>query len=196
MDKDVRKIILDIIQTEMILPSNYGLDKKKNVIPSLLTSFNNAALGKTKKLQVIATQLNFTPTSNNSKTDFTVDPPMEKQTVVGMSSIQIDLISKNSDAETRNWEVLAALESVYSVQQQEKYKFRIFKMPSGFSNTSAAEGSSNLNRYTIVVNCHIWFSKEKELTDYYSYFRTRADNEDTAGEVEGMIEFEEGAPAP
>lgn len=196
MQKDVEKIFIDILSTEMELPLVYGQDKKGNDIPCFVLGFDDALLGKDERLQIAVTELSSVPMSSTSKSDFEQDPPIEIQTVRSLSSIQIDLISQNRDAATRGWEVIAALSSIYSVQQQEKYNFKIFKIPTGFNQTSFAEGASNLKRYTIVINCHIWNNKEKEITSFYTNFTTRVDNEDTIGEPEGLIEIEEGSPAP
>lgn len=194
MNKDIEKIIIDILSEELEIPLVYSTGPKGNEIPAFVMGFNDANLGKIKDLQIAVTVLNNKIMSSKSEVNFTVDPAIETQTVRSQASVQIDLISQNRDAATRNWEIVAALTSIYSVQQQEKYQFKIFKVPNSFTNTSAAEGSSNLNRYTIVISAFLWHNKSKELDDFYSYFNTRVDNSKTIGEDEGMIEFEEGSP--
>lgn len=193
MQKEIEVILIDILSQELEIPLVYGKDKNNNDIPAFVRGFNDAKLGKIKELQIVVTELNKKIMSSNSKIDFTVDPPVERQGVQLSASIQIDLVSKNRDAANRGWEVIAALTSNYSNQIQEKYNLKVFKIPQSFNNTSAAEGGSNLNRYTIVISSFIWQYKEKILTEYFTFFQTRADNEDTISEDTGMIEIEEGS---
>ena len=54
--------------------------------------------------------------------------------------IQIDIWSKGNQAIFRNWEVVAALQGIYSQQQQELINFKIMRLPRGMFNTSSAEG--------------------------------------------------------
>lgn len=108
--------------------------------------------------------------------------------------VQIDVFSRALTALQRNWEVVAALNSFYSQQQQEAQNFKIFRIPQNWINTSSAEGSSILNRYTITFPCFVWYRKEKVLTanggDYYDDFTTRVDDSNTIGTDSPLIEFE------
>ena len=191
MQKEIEMILIDILSRELELPLVYGKDKKNNDIPVFVRGFNDAKLGKIKELQIVVTELNKKVMSSNSKIDFTVDPPIERQSVQLSSFIQIDLVSKNRDAVNRGWEVITGLTSNYSKRMQEKYNLKIFKIPQSFNNTSGAEGGSNLNRYTIVISSFIWQYKEKILTEYFNSFQTKADNENSLGNGTG-IEIEEG----
>ena len=120
---------------------------------------------------------------------------MQRSKVVQREDIHIDLFSAGTDALFRHWEVLAALRSIYSQQQQELKNFKIFQIPRSFVNTSSAEGGSFINRYTIVISCHVWYEKLKPLTnagggDYFDDFTTRVDDEQTIGTETPLIEFE------
>lgn len=108
--------------------------------------------------------------------------------------IQIDVVSRSTEAILRNWEVLAALNSIYSKQAQEANAFKIFRLPHLFMNASGAEGGSTLNRYTINFACFTWYTQRRVLTadggDYYDDFRTRVDDAQTIGTDDPLIEFE------
>jgi hypothetical protein len=101
--------------------------------------------------------------------------------------IQIDIFSRSNAAIFRNWEVIAALQSIYSQQQQELVNFKIFRCPRAMINTSSAEGGYQLNRYTITISCFVWYVKETLLTtnngDYYDDFHQRVDTHKTIGSV-------------
>ena len=94
-------------------------------------------------------------------------------------NIQIDISSKNSDARTRRHEVFMALNSYYSKQLQEKYGFRIFGLPSGFMNTSAAEGGTVVYRYSITFQCQYMRVHSRTVTgyDYYKMFPASVKND-------------------
>lgn len=110
-------------------------------------------------------------------------PPtqIEVSQVVQQEWVQIDVCSRNNDALTRNWEVIAACNSFYSQQTQEANTFKIFRIPRGPINTSSAEGGSYLNRYTLTVPCFVWYRKEVVMMsgDYYDDFHTQVDDAHT-----------------
>lgn len=111
-----------------------------------------------------------------------------------LERIQIDIFSNSNDALTRNWEVIAALQSFYSQQIQELYNFKIFRIPSNWLDTSAAEGGSMLKRFTITIACFVWYRKIKAmptvLGDYYNDFTQRVDDAATIGTNNPMVKFE------
>lgn len=117
----------------------------------------------------------------------------EQQRVIMLENIQIDILSRNDDALMRHWEVAAAMHSIYAKQTQEANYFKIYRIPSQFINTSVAEGSSMLNRFTIIIPAQVWYYKEKVLSSpnggYFDSFDTRVDDEETIGEPHGIIEF-------
>ena len=108
--------------------------------------------------------------------------------------IQIDIWSSSGLALTRNWEILAALRSIYSSQQQEANFFKIPRISSQFIDTTAAEGGSTLNRYTLTFSAFVWYRKTAILSSsgglYYDDFTTREDSEQTIGTDTPEIEFE------
>lgn len=112
-------------------------------------------------------------------------------TINAQEMIQIDIMSRNNDALMRQWEILAALNSTYSVQQQEKNSFRIATIPMGFIDSSFAEGGSTLNRFTITIACNVWYKSTQLLSqgDIYDSFGTRVDDAKSIETDEGIVEF-------
>ena len=109
-------------------------------------------------------------------------------------NIQIDVVSRSNDALTRTWEVIAAMNSIYSQQQQELNNFKIFRLPRSFVNASYAEGGSQLNRYTLLIPCMVWYRKDmvisSPLGDYFNDFTTRTDDDKTIGTTTPIAQFE------
>jgi hypothetical protein len=93
--------------------------------------------------------------------------------------LQIDISSRNNDARIRRHEVFMALNSYFSKQLQEKYSFRIFGLPSGFMNTSAAEGGTVVYRYSITFQCQYMRVYSRTVTgyDYYNTFPAKVIND-------------------
>lgn len=182
MDKLASSIIRDILIEEMQIPTNQIWIRNQNVvIPNDDEIYIAVGMIDT---QVMSVQ--------NVPVD-EVSGLSEKQRVNMRENIQIDIHSRDQKAINRRFEVLAALVSVYSVQLQEQYGFRIFDIPTSFLNTSGTEGAENINKYSLVVPCFTWFEKAKAIStvngDYYETFDTRVDDEETIGEVDGLIEF-------
>lgn len=129
-------------------------------------------------------------------------------TVAGMDEIQqvqmrenimIDLFSVTNEASQRRLEVLAALSSIYSQQAQELNIFKIFDMPTSFLNTSAAEGGSTLNRFSILIRCFVWYRKQKPISnldtrrynngDYYDQYAAKGYDEQALEADKPIFEF-------
>ena len=91
----------------------------------------------------------------------------------------IDISSRDNSARIRRHEVFMALNSYYSKQMQEKYGFRIFGLPSGFMNTSAAEGGTVVYRYSITFQCQYMRVYSRTITgyDYYKTFPASVKND-------------------
>lgn len=192
MEKLTEQIILDIIKYEMELGNEQAwLRNQQRQIPTDKTLFVVAGMVDS---WVIA--------NNNYAKPVTITPPDPEPPYEGLNeiqetqmreNIQIDIFSSDNSALQRRWEVLTALKSVYSEQQQEANSFRIFSQSSSFANTSSPEGGSMLNRFSIVIPCFVWYRKTKLLNrpgyDYYNNFDTRVDDEKTIGTEHGIIEF-------
>ena len=120
----------------------------------------------------------------------------EKQVILFMETVQIDLLSRSNEARNRRYELLSSFTSIHSVQKQEENGVKIFRVPSSFINTSNVEGGSRINRYTIRIECNNTFSSINEITDslgsgnFYDNFKLRVDDEESISEESGIIEIE------
>lgn len=190
MEKLTEQVIIDIISAEMKLATGrawvrdenkkIGTDNGLFVIAGLADADVYATANRMENVQ--------TPGSNPPTYQFS-----EVSRVQTREMIQIDILSRSDEARRRRWEIIAALNSIYAKQTQEKYQFKIAQLPSSFANTSSAEGSSQINRFSTVVGCLTWQKITKELRpdsgQYYDNFTTRVDTEESIGKPEGIIEF-------
>lgn len=180
MNKLPEQIIIDIIKNQMGLSSS-----------QCWIGFQNKLIPPSSGLWVVVNNVDSKVLSvTNSPVTNGVGVSDLNQTVM-RENIQIDILSRDTSAITRRAEILLALASTYSKQQQEDQEFSIFRIPSTFVNTSGAEGGSNINRFTIIVACHTWYRNQKVLQspDYYDNFNARVDDAQTIDETEGLIEF-------
>lgn len=133
-------------------------------------------------------------TTMQQETDGMTVTEHEINQVQQREEILIDIFSRSNEALLRNWEVVAALQSFYSQQQQELNNFKIFRQPVSIANTSGAEGGSNINRFSITVAAFVWYKKDdifkSPLGDYYDDFTTRVDDNQTIGTDNPIAEFE------
>lgn len=117
----------------------------------------------------------------------------QQQRVTVQENVQVDVFSRDIKAAQRNWEVLAALHSLFSQQTQEQNSFKIFRIPTTMSDISTQEGGRYINRYTAIIPVHAWYYKTKNLPqnggDYYDDFTQRVDDNKSITEPEGIIEF-------
>src|SRR5580698_9050980 len=148
MNPIAEQIIVNILNEELNLPADHCWIRNQNkVIPPFEDLFIVVGMTDSKVI--------------GNDNILNAENLTETQNVITIDNIQIDMLSRNLEALTRRWEVIAALQSYYSEQLQEKYNFRIYQIPHSFTNTSFAEGGSQLNRYTIVIPCQVWYSKIK-----------------------------------
>lgn len=109
-------------------------------------------------------------------------------------NIQIDIMSRSNQAILRKNEVYLAINAIMSKQAQERYGFKISRIPTNFINTSAAEGGSNLNRFTMTIPCLVWYQNERAISGddglYYDDFTSRVDDEKTIGTENPLFEIE------
>lgn len=111
------------------------------------------------------------PFSNNTKLD-PVHNVMVQYTNV-QALIDIDIISRGPDARDRKEEVVLALNSIYSQQQQETNGFYIGKIPPGgrFVNLSQVDGAAIPYRYKISFNMQ-YFVTKSPAAQYIDTFQT------------------------
>lgn len=94
----------------------------------------------------------------------------ELQTASFYGLLQIDIKSRNKSAWLRKEEILLALGSFYSQQQQSANSFYIARLPTRFVNLSEVDGAAIPYRFTISVGIQYMVSKNKG-TDYYDDFQ-------------------------
>lgn len=94
-----------------------------------------------------------------------------RQWVNMQAMLGIDIISKTDEALHRKEEVLMALASHYSIQQQEKFSFKIADLPAfgHFRDLSQVDGAAIPYRYNISVNVTYAATKNTEI-DYFEHF--------------------------
>ena len=185
MNKEVEKIIVDLLKNYMSLPDNYGTDEKGNAIPSIVIRGQNVKLFNTPHVQITVSTLGSNVFANRKEyfeeTKTVDNQPVttyyERVCVNEQKQMQVDIYSRNNEARQRYWEVQAALNSTYSQQLQDKYQFRISKMSNSF-NTTGLEGGSDINRFSVRFNCLTWNEKVIPI-DYYNSFGTQARNTNT-----------------
>jgi hypothetical protein len=155
---EIIKILADIIKTEMVLPNERVLiyNQKWN-LPNI------------DSIYIYIGYLSELVSSNNRYYENRTDGYYEVQTLQKMSSFSINVFSANNEARLRKEEVILALNSTYSVQNQEKYGFKIFRIPSNFQDISQVEGNALLNRYNITIDVINQNIKEKKV-DYYDKY--------------------------
>jgi hypothetical protein len=86
-----------------------------------------------------------------SKTQFSPLTNEEELTANFYAQMQIDIISRGTDALFRKEEVVLAMRSTYAEQQQALNSFHIGPLPNGFTNLSQIDGSAIPYRFSITV---------------------------------------------
>lgn len=144
-------IVADIIQTQMNLDNGrvYYWDQK-------------IFQPKDFNLYIIIEELACKPFANNSTWDGSGLGLVEIQSTNFQSTLSIDIKSRGMDAVLRKEEVLMALKSNYSEQQQEFNSMKIAELPVAFNNLSGLDGAAIPYRYNISVN--IQYAMKKEIS--------------------------------
>lgn len=185
MQKEIEKILCNLIQQSLNLPDNYGKDADGNVIPCVTIRAQNIKLFNTPHLQITVQTVSnqvyanrkeyFEETTTDIETGKETTTYYERSMLNDQRMMQIDVYSRNNEARQRFWEVQAALGSTLAEQLANKYQFRIGKI-SNATNVSGLDGGSDINRFTIRFNCLSWYEKVTPI-NYYTTFRTTADSE-------------------
>jgi len=94
-----------------------------------------------------------------------------EQSVNMVATLSIDIKSRDTSALLRKEEVIMALNSTYSNQQQGRYSFNIGQLPPGsqFVNLSEVDGAAIPYRFNISVNMQYFVRKVKPIT-YFDEF--------------------------
>lgn len=169
MQKSIEKILVDIIQTCLNLPVNYGKTSKGDVIPSVIIYSQNIKLFNTEKMQITIRTVSSRVYSNRNEFVTNSDGTYsEIQDLNIQKVIQIDCYSRNNDARDRNWEITAALNSVYAQQKAEEYNFKIGTITSS-QNLSGIDGGSVINRFSTTFSVLVHEQKITQI-EYYDKF--------------------------
>lgn len=152
------KVLADIIKTEMSLADDRVLiyNQKWN-LPNDSDIFISLRSGPTKTF------------SNRNNYEDRESGFYEVQDINIQENIIIDIFSKDDTARTRKEEIIMALKSTYSQQNQEINSIKIAEIPNSFIDVSEAEASAMLNRYNITIRILSWRTKEKTV-DYYDKY--------------------------
>ena len=157
MDREPIKVIADILCHKLNLPaSRVFLFNSTNELP------------KDDGLYIALQQTEFPPFGVKSEYKTINGEYKEVQSYMTKSMITISLVSKNTDARLRRYDVNLALNSVYSQQMQEKYGFHIAKC-SPVANRSFLEASSRLFRFDTEVTVITGYTSSDTI-DYYDQF--------------------------
>lgn len=100
---------------------------------------------------------------------FDPDTNEENQYVSVSETYNIEITSKNRDAQTRKYEVTMALDSTYSQQKQEEEQVSIFRSPR-ILDISFIEGAFSLHRFRIPVIINSTKTLEKSV-EYFDKFQ-------------------------
>lgn len=180
------QVIIDILNHEMSMPENtVWLREQDRTIPNDNGLYMCVGLTSARSIGIVAETFQKIDPDTNILTFYETDNVQQQE------AIQIDIMSSptQSLAMKRNWEILAALGSIYSKQQQEKSNFKICRIPRNFADTSSAEGGSMLQRYSITIICLVWYRKTKQV-DYFDDFTVKVNDDKSIETDTPIIEFE------
>lgn len=151
-------LVIDVIQQGMGLPDGrvYFWDQK---------IFQPTDFG----LYIAVGVLSAKPFSNIRK--YSDDGESEIQTTNFLTTLSLDIISRDLSAVERKEELVMALNSTYSELQQEANSFRIFPVPVAFVNLSQVDGAAIPYRFNISCNIQYAVVKSKSI-DYYDAFNS------------------------
>ncbi len=96
---------------------------------------------------------------------------IETMSVNMQATASIDLLSRGPDARDRKEEVLLALKSTYSIQQQDAYGFMVAPHTVGFVNLSELDGPAIPYRFNLSLNLQYKVTKARVI-EYYDNFPT------------------------
>lgn len=94
---------------------------------------------------------------------------IEYQSLHSLAVIRLDLFSRGNAARLNKDLVIMALNSTYSQQVQEAHGFSIARNSFQVTNATSAEGTAELNRYSISFNV-TYMSETTKSIDFYDTF--------------------------
>ena len=148
-------ILADIIATDMSLDADRVVVYDQNFIPP-----------KDQNIYVIIALQSTRIIGNVNKFDPDTDKEIKSTSLA--ETYNIEITSKNRDAQTRYHEVVMALTSDYSEQQQELNQIKIFRTGQ-ILDLSIIEASSSLHRYRIPVIINSVKIKETDIVPFENF---------------------------
>ena len=164
MIREPIKIIADILKNCMNLTNEqiyiYNQDFKIPQTKGLfvLIQYNNSS--------------NYSTTNEFIPAPEGVDTAQEYISMLTREYYTINVVSKNDEARQRKEEVIMALNSNYSQDQQGLYQFQIAKISNSFVNVSELEGAGMLNRFAINISLLAFYNKVTD-TSFYDNFNNQ-----------------------
>jgi hypothetical protein len=124
-----------------------------------------------KDLYIAVSEIQCKPFGNTNRADSSGSGLDAVQSVNMLSVLGIDVISRGPAARDRKAEVLMALQSTYSEQQQEANSFFIGKLPSAaqFVVLNEVDGAAIPYRYRLAINIQYIVTKNKAVS-YFDEF--------------------------
>lgn len=114
---------------------------------------------------------------------------VEDQLANVQEMIDVNVMSRGTEALFRKEEVVMALASKYSQQVQAAHGFRIASLPNAFRDNSEIEASARMTRFTFTLVIFAWYKKTTAI-EHYDTFKVEVDTEKAADHVE----FEQDGP--
>lgn len=152
-------LVCDIIQNQMGLGPNqvYLYNQKINIPTDSL-------------LYIAVGVVSCKPFGNsNAPSDFSGSSLDSGQSTNFQATLSLDVFSRDLEALNRKEELIMALYSNYSQQQQELNGFYIARLPMNFLNLSEIDGAAILYRFNISVNIQYQVTKTT-AAEYYNTF--------------------------
>lgn len=152
------------------------LDRQMNMPENRVWAFNtDVDLPKDKKLFIVLFMREQKPISNTSKYVSTKNGMQEHQFVNTKEEITISLMSKNTSARDRAYEVPMALNSFYSRHLQAQNKMHIAILGEVY-DSSFLEETSMFNRWDVRIRVFRSYAKIENI-DYFDKFPNTAEFE-------------------
>lgn len=148
------------------------LSRELEISPERVFAYNNdIELPEDNDLFVVLYFMQRSPYSNNLRYKGNVDNLQEVQTTNIVEDIMIAVMSRDTSARDRVWEINLALNSTYSQYQQEKYHMHISTI-NETSDSSFLEATARLNRFDIRCRVFRGYDKIKNIDFYDKYPNT------------------------
>lgn len=155
---DTLNLLKQLIDTQLNMPEG-----------CVWAANSDNTLPKDKKLFIVLKIDEVKPYANNLKYEYTTDGVNEIISTSVAEDITIALLSRNTEARDRAYEILQALNSTLSQQLQEKNKMHISRLGNIY-DASFLEATAFLNRYDVRIRVIRSYEKVNPV-DYYDKFR-------------------------